>query len=185
MIKPSWAGFAACVALSMSCASSHEKEAASPPPHQAEGQTAQRTTVETTGSRVGAEVGQAPVLESVDDMIGVEWRWSRFNDPVAGGLDVANPEDYSVVFMDDGSVVVESDCNTGSGMYSIDGDDVTIRVTKVTSDTCGENSLTTEFVDDLNSTSRFYMEDGNLFLDLRYDSGTMKFMRGAPADELE
>jgi heat shock protein HslJ len=184
MIKPSWAGCAACAALLLGCASGHEKEVQSAPPHQSEGRVAQESAVETTGSRVGAEVGEAP-RQSLDDLVGVEWRWSRFNDPVAGGLNVSNPEDYTLVLMDDGSVVVESDCNTGTGVYSVDGSNLTVRITKVTSDTCGENSLTTEFVDDLNSSSRFFLQDGNLFVDLRYDSGTMKFTRGEPADALE
>ncbi len=184
MIKPSWAGYAAGAMLLLGCASSHEKEVESPKPQQAEGQVAHGGAVESTSPRVGAEVGEAP-KPSLADLTGVEWRWSRFNDPVAGGLDVSNPEDYSIVLMEDGSVVVDSDCNTGTGVYSVDGSDLTIRVTRVTSDTCGENSLTTEFVDDLNSSSRFFMQDGNLFIDLRYDSGTMKFTRGEAANPLD
>jgi heat shock protein HslJ len=182
MIKPSWAGYAAGALLLLGCASNHER-AESPKPEPVETQS-RPGAVQTTAPSVGAEVGEAP-KQSLDDLTGVEWRWSRFNDPVAGGLDVNNPEDYSIVLMDDGTVVVESDCNTGTGVYSVDGSNVTIRVTKVTSDTCGENSLTTEFVDDLNSSSRFFMQDGNLFIDLRYDSGTMKFTRGEPANPLD
>ena len=96
MIKPSWAGYAAGAMLLLGCASSHDKEVESPKPQQAEGQVAQGGAVESTSPRVGAEVGEAPKA-SLADLTGVEWRWSRFNDPVAGGLDVSNPEDYSIV----------------------------------------------------------------------------------------
>jgi hypothetical protein len=40
-------------------------------------------------------------------------------------------------------------------------------------------------VDNLNSSSRFFTQDGNLFVDLRYDSGTMKFTRGEAANPLD
>ena len=35
-----------------------------------------------------------------------------------------------------------------------------------------------EFVDNLNTSASYFMQDGNLFVDLRYDSGTMKFSPG-------
>ncbi len=179
MDRPPFAAIATSALLvCLGCASSHE-EAKAP-------ESAPPKAVQAEGASVGAETGTAdigstarvPEEAPLSSLIGREWRWSRFADPVAGNLDVDSPEDYSMTLKEDGTAEVRSDCNSGSGVYSIDGSQITVRITRVTLDTCGENSLTTEFVDNLNTSASYFMQDGNLFVDLRYDSGTMKFSPG-------
>lgn len=180
MIEAPWMGGAALALLAAVACGGQQREAAAPE------QRAQAKAVESTAASVGAESGtrdvgsttRVPAEVPLAALVGHEWRWSKFADPVAGSLDVDNPEDYSLTLREDGTARVRSDCNTGSGVYSIDGSELTVRITKITLDTCGENSLTTEFVDNLNSSASYFMEDGNLFVDLRYDSGTMKFSPG-------
>ncbi len=179
MNKPTRVGCAAGVAILMGCAGQDDR-AAEHPRQQSAAAVRAGPAVESSSASVGAEAGAVPTPNPAS-LVGVRWLWSRFTDPVAGALEVQNPKDYSLVFTEEGTVVVHSDCNTGVGVYTFDGDDVTVRVTKITSDTCGEDSLSTEFVDNLNSSSRYFMQGGSLFIDLRYDSGTMKFDNGGSA----
>jgi hypothetical protein len=42
---------------------------------------------------------------------------------------------------------------------------------------CPPDSLEQTFIKDLNAAVIYFIHEGNLYLDLKYDTGTMKFSR--------
>ncbi len=184
MDQPFWTAVTLPLLLLSAATCSKESPEAEYPESAAESERAPKGSLEASEGRVSAERGVADEgqgEQTPPDIFDVEWRWSRFVDPVAGGLAVSNPEDYTLILTEDGQAIVYSDCNTGTGTFQLSGRELTVRILRTTLDTCGPDSLTTEFVDNLNASSNYFMQGESLYIDLRYDSGTMKFRRGPKA----
>ncbi len=79
--------------------------------------------------------------------------------------------------MPEGHLSVRLDCNTGGGRYTLDGSSVKLDVTHSTMAACPPDSLAQKFMKDLAAARIVFLRDGELYLDLMYDSGTMKFAR--------
>jgi uncharacterized lipoprotein YbaY len=123
-----------------------------------------------------AEAGE-PTLTSV------VWNWTEFTDPVQGTQAIEDPTLYTVDFMEDGTVGIKADCNNGSGSFVADEDGaIDITVGAVTLALCAEDSLSDQFIQYLDAAAIYFFEDGDLFLDLPVDSGTLHF---AAAEETE
>jgi len=108
---------------------------------------------------------------------GIIWKWQRSlynNDTRAEPPD---PSRYTIVLMPDGHLSVQLDCNAGGGRYTLEGSTLTLEVTHTTMAACGPESLARQFLKDLAAARIAFMRDGNLYLDLMYDSGTMTFAR--------
>lgn len=124
---------------------------------------------------------QAATLTASDgtttDIGGVVWKWQRSvynNDTVAAPPD---PSRYTILLMPEGHLSVKLDCNAGGGRYTLAGSTLTIEVTHTTMAACPPGSLDRQFMRDLTAVRIAFMREGNLYLDLMYDSGTMKFAR--------
>lgn len=183
-LLPRWAWLGTVLGALAAC-SSAQPEPASPTATDRDG--ARRS--ETAEGRVGAVTGSAVTGSAPSDvttpdplterarasLVGVRWRWERFVDPIVGGIDVPEPSQYTLSFDEDGVAHVISDCNHGSGPYMLDANELTVRILHTTGEDCGAASLSDEFVDNVNSVSRFRLVDGRLVLDLRWDTGTMEF----------
>lgn len=111
------------------------------------------------------------------DIIGIVWKWEQLTTPV-GVTTVDDPDKYIVEFQPDGNVAVLADCNSGSGTYTIDGGSISIEIGAMTMAACPPGSLSDEFVKNLNAAAIYFTEGDNLFIDLKFDSGTMRFAPG-------
>ncbi|MBC2712130.1 MAG: META domain-containing protein [Desulfosarcina sp.] len=112
-----------------------------------------------------------------EDITGVVWKWQQTrynNDQDAVPPD---PSGYTIAFNPDGTLNIRADCNRGGGKYSNKGESITIKVTHTTRAMCPPDSLEQTFIKDLNAAAIYFFKDGNLYLDLKYDTGTMKFGR--------
>jgi heat shock protein HslJ len=89
----------------------------------------------------------------------------------------AKPVNYTIWFLEDGKVTVKADCNVKGGVYSTEGKRLTIEITHSTMAACEEGSLEEQFVRDLTGAAIFFLQDGDLYIDLNYDTGTMKFSK--------
>lgn len=102
------------------------------------------------------------------------WQWVSFTDPV-NQFEVENPENYILIFNDDGSVNVKADCNNASGLYTTsDNSILSIEFGLMTKVACEPNSLGNEFVQNLGFTANFFFQDSFLYLDMWADGGTLK-----------
>jgi heat shock protein HslJ len=77
--------------------------------------------------------------------------------------------------MDDGVIGILADCNSGSGSYETSGSSISINITNTTLALCPEGSLSDQFIRNLNSAAIYFDQNGNLFIDLMADAGTMEF----------
>jgi heat shock protein HslJ len=115
-----------------------------------------------------------------------EWRWvaTRYgNDTEARPPD---PARYTLRLQRDGTLHLGADCNSAGGRYRIEESRIAIEILHSTRAACPPGSLARTFLRDLGAAVGYFMRDGRLFLDLKYDTGAMEFARRArkaPQDE--
>jgi heat shock protein HslJ len=110
-------------------------------------------------------------------IVGGTWDWEQFQGGDGRSIVVAKPEQYTVQFLADGKVSVRADCNRGSGSYEIDGHGLSISVMAMTMAACPPESLSDQYVRNLNDAASYALHDGRLQLNLSENSGTMTFVR--------
>jgi heat shock protein HslJ len=110
-----------------------------------------------------------------EEITGIVWEWQQtlYNNDTKAVPD--NPGNYTVSFAPDGKLYIRADCNRGGGMYAVDGKTITMEVTHTTRAMCPPDSLERTFIKDLNAARIYFLRNGTLFIDLKYDTGTMKF----------
>ena len=124
---------------------------------------------------------QAATLTSSDGkkttIGGIVWKWQRtaYNNDTR--IEPPDSSRYTILLMPEGHLSVQLDCNTGAGRYTLDGSALTLEVTHSTMAACPPDSLAQKFMKNLTAARIVFVRDGNLYLDLIYDSGTMKFAR--------
>jgi heat shock protein HslJ len=94
-----------------------------------------------------------------------------------GTLLTANPpQNYTAEFSDDGQVFVQADCNRAIGQFTEDPDGrLSVKMGPTTLAACPEGSLGPQFLQAMNNSNLFFFQEGDLFIDLKFDSGTMQF----------
>jgi len=110
-------------------------------------------------------------------LIGTVWKWQQTlynNDTKAVPL---NPEHYTLKLFPDGKVSIRAACNVGGGVYQLDGSSISIEITHTTRAACPAESLEQRYIRDLNAAAIYFMRDEALYIDLKYDTGTMRFTR--------
>jgi heat shock protein HslJ len=116
-------------------------------------------------------------MAGVDALTETAWQWVSFTNPLEQ-FDVETPESYLVTFNEDGTVHIVADCNNASGSYSSEDGSLAIDVGPMTLAACPPDSRSERFVELLGWAALYFFEDGQLFIDLFADAGTMAF---APA----
>ena len=106
------------------------------------------------------------------------WQWVSTITPVKK-MAVPNPERYTIMLTEDGKLQARFDCNRGGGEFKISPGKLSLGPLMSTRMACPEDSLAGPFMRDLQRVASFFLQDGLLYLELPYDSGTMKF-RPAP-----
>ena len=107
-------------------------------------------------------------------ILGIVWQWqeTRYNDDRRTAP--AKPERYAVRFGEDGMLDVRADCNLKGGTYTLEGKQLAIEIVTSTRAACEPGSLEEEFVRNLAAGAVLFLREGNLYIDLRYDTGTMR-----------
>ena len=127
---------------------------------------------------LGCTTGERPerAVRSTDpeSVLNKTWEWEATVTPVAK-ITVPNPEHYTIRFTDEGKVEALFDCNRGGGDYTISSGHISFGPLLSTRMACPEGSLDASFIKDLQRAASFYVEKGNLYLELPADSGTMRF----------
>jgi heat shock protein HslJ len=117
--------------------------------------------------------------ENVQRLSGPVWQWVRtlYNDDRK--FEPADPKNYTVQFQEDGTLSIKADCNQKGGAFSVFPAErtVSIEITHSTMAFCPEGSLEDEFVKGLGAAAIYFIKEGDLSIDLKYDSGTMRFSK--------
>ena len=128
-----------------------------------------------------AAIGQtAPTGRSTDpqDVLGKTWQWESTITPVEK-ITVPNPDRYTILLTEKGRLQARFDCNRGGGDYKISAGKLSFGPLMSTRMACPPGTLDGPYTRDLQRVVSFFVQDGNLYLELPYDSGTMRF-RPAP-----
>ncbi|MBP6786523.1 MAG: META domain-containing protein [Candidatus Promineofilum sp.] len=93
-----------------------------------------------------------------------------------GNVTINDPSRYTVAFNADGTLNLQADCNVGGAAYTTgDGNVLTITPGPMTMAFCGPGSLDQIFIGGLTNAQGYRLEDGNLIIDMLYESGSMVF----------
>lgn len=117
--------------------------------------------------------------ESVDlaNITNIKWQWaglvgtSSVNQSV-----VPNKESYTLEFLPDGIYSITTECNSGSGNYTLDGNSLNLAPGMITLAYCGPESLEPQFISLLSSVTSMTLEDGQLLLSVGNNSEKMVFI---------
>jgi len=130
-------------------------------------------------SKVLARFKMVRGKKNIQEITGTVWQWVQtlYNDDRKAVPD--NPKHYTVEFREDGTINLKADCNQKGGTYSAsaEGKRLSIEITHSTMAACPEASLEDEFVRGLSGAAIYFIKDGDLYIDLKYDSGTMRFSK--------
>ena len=108
-------------------------------------------------------------------IVGRIWKWqhSRYNNDTESVP--PNPDRYSFQLLADGNISVRADCNRAGGTYRIENQQIIIEITHSTMAGCPPDSLEQTFLKDLNAAAIYFIREETLYIDMKYDSGTMAF----------
>jgi len=133
---------------------------------------------------LGSAACVAPPAEE-SELLDTVWQLQQiqYNNDTLTTVD--SPQNYTLQFLDDGTVAVQADCNRGQGPFTTTEDrQVTIGPLAITRASCGPDSIDGEFVQRLSDATIYFLQDGDLFLDLKADAGTMQFSAAPDITEL-
>lgn len=115
-------------------------------------------------------------------IVNIVWLWGQLvetNPP--SQLDVPDPLNYTLTFLEDGNVSIKADCNQVGGMYTVNGEKLTITLGPSTLAFCGEDSLDQQYLEALSKVDEFGVSEKRLVLYLTKDVISMGFDDGGPA----
>ena len=107
-------------------------------------------------------------------ILGITWQWEETTNPVEK-IVVAAPARYTVLLGADGRAQMRFDCNRGGGGYEISPGRLSFGPLMSTRMACPPDSQDNVFMRDLQRVASFFLQEDRLYLELPYDSGTMKF----------
>ncbi len=123
------------------------------------------------------KTSEAPRRETAQLLIGTVWRWQQTLYNIDTKAVPPNPGNYTLKLLPDGKVSIRADCNGGGGVYRLDESKISIEITHTTRAACPPESLDQNYIRDLNAAAIYFFKADVLYLDLKYDTGTMKFMK--------
>jgi heat shock protein HslJ len=120
------------------------------------------------------EIAEESGISNLEMLLSQSWQWVSFTSPVEQ-FNVEMSESYLLTFNDDATVDIIADCNNASGNFTADESSLLIEIGPMTMATCQEGSRSEQFVQLLGSATIYFFQDGQLFIDLFADGGTLEF----------
>ncbi|MCO6450613.1 MAG: META domain-containing protein [Caldilineales bacterium] len=122
---------------------------------------------------------EKPAEAESANLTGVTWHWLQTQGGDGSLTEVPNPENYTVLFNDDGTVNITADCNVAGGTYTADNGSLSIALGPTTLAYCGDDSLSDQFLQQLSVAGGYVLEGENLFINMTADAGDLKFASAA------
>ncbi|MBP6786300.1 MAG: META domain-containing protein [Candidatus Promineofilum sp.] len=122
----------------------------------------------------GAATAAAPTLTATT------WQWlgtTTAEEPIS----VADSSRYTIDFLD-GTAAIKADCNRVVASYSAENGALSITPGPTTLAACPDDSQGDVFVQQLGAAGIYFFQDGDLYIDLFADAGTMRFGPVADVD---
>ncbi len=109
---------------------------------------------------------------------GIEWEWVSTTTPVEETI-VPEPARYTILLEPDGKLRARFDCNRGGGNYELTEGKLSFGPMMSTRAACPPDSLDAPFMRDLERVTSFFVRGGELYLEMPYDSGTLRFRKSS------
>mgnify|MGYP001345730368 CR=1 FL=1 len=95
---------------------------------------------------------------------------------ISGNITINDPTRYTITFNADGTINYQADCNVGGGTYTTgEGGALTITLGFSSMAFCGPGSLDQVYLGGLTNAMNYRIEEGNLVIDMLYESGSLVF----------
>lgn len=122
---------------------------------------------------------------SADGITGIKWQWASFQDSDNPEtlIMVPDPENYTLAFFPDGIYHIKADCNSGSGTYTLEGNNLTLGPATITLMACGPESMDGEYLSLLPTVEAAAVENGQLVLYPGNEGDKMFFTNGGEAEQ--
>ncbi len=135
-------------------------------------------TAEPTAEPAPPTEEPTPALVADPALIDTLWLWTGRD--AAEPIDVPNPENYNILFNEDGTFFAGLDCNRGSGTYTTPGDgSLTMELGMTSRALCPEDSLHDQMIALFGNVASYeIIEDGD-FLQLIWAEGGTDFFQAA------
>jgi heat shock protein HslJ len=99
-------------------------------------------------------------------LVNTSWYLQDFKTDKGVLVAVSNPRDYTLAFAPDGHLTIRADCNSGTGSYTVDGGNISIKVLEMTQATCSGNSLSGQFLRALTEATTYQQTNDTLTLNV-------------------
>jgi len=129
--------------------------------------------------RLGAEILNTSLSSPANKppLLGTTWRWEGTTLSDGSRMPANDPSRYKVQFRSDSTVAVKADCNQVAGTYALKGSSLTITLGPSTLAACPPDSQATLYLQQLGTVVSYaYDNTGALILNMKMDSGNMRFM---------
>jgi heat shock protein HslJ len=126
----------------------------------------------TAGTEPEEETTDKPEEPKITD---ITWQWVRFTSGDGSEIIIDDPNQYSIVFREDGGVEIKADCNNALGTYKKKDSSLKISLGPTTLAECGEGSLYNQYLINLENIATYVLDGGTLYLNLKADAGNMVF----------
>ena len=125
---------------------------------------------------------QAATSTPTDSIQDIVWQWTSVTSKTTNETTtVSNPENYTIIFKEDGTLEGKADCNTFSGTYSQENG-FSIKLGATTMMYCGETSMDQQYLELLGSVAAGGPDgEGNLALETPGGEQRMLFKNGGAA----
>ena len=187
-------GVITAVSFSLGC--TEQEEAPAEPAENTSVAPAENIPVEPAENTSVEPAGNTPIepaetttqkLEpiSADDITGIKWQWVSFQDSdnPETQITVPYPENYTLTFFPDGTYHIKADCNSGSGTYTLEGNNLTLGPATITLMACGPESMDGEYLSLLPTVETAAVENGQLVLYPGNEGDKMFFVNGGEAEQ--
>jgi heat shock protein HslJ len=117
----------------------------------------------------------APVEPQEDSiLIGTSWEWATVIDSL-GQTIVSDPTRYTISFAPDNMAAIQADCNAVTATYFADDLNLSIELGATTLVACPPDSQDSLFLNSIGRAATYTVEDGELFIEMAADTGTLIF----------
>lgn len=111
--------------------------------------------------------------EETPSLAGAQWQWLGTTTPEEPVI-VADASRYLITFNEDGTASITADCNQVTAEFTAEDGALNITPGATTTAACPEDSQGELFVQQLSNAALYFFQDGDLYIDLTADAGTMR-----------
>ena len=108
-------------------------------------------------------------------LIGTVWQLQQISYNNDELIEITSPSNYTLEFMEDGQIAIRADCNQVGGRFITEDSSLSIELGPSTLAVCPPGSVDQRYLQALQDGAIYFFKEGNLFIDIKFDTGTMQF----------